>query len=132
MLSLKPTVDRLLTLLCLLCSANMALYAGTSAITVQTDRPGARINSAMWGVFFEDINFGADGGLYAELVKNRGFEFPEALMGWSQLSPSLAKGERSSRSDTPFIAQNPHYARLHSEGTAPFGLANEGFRGIGV
>ena len=33
----------------------------------------------MWGVFFEDINFGADGGLYAELVKNRGFEFPEPL-----------------------------------------------------
>ena len=36
----------------------------------------------MWGIFFEDINFGADGGLYAELVKNRSFEFPDPLMGW--------------------------------------------------
>ena len=37
----------------------------------------------MYGVFFEDINFGADGGLYAELVKNRSFEFaPDHYMGW--------------------------------------------------
>ena len=53
-------------------------------ITVNVDQPGARINPAMWGVFFEDINFGADGGLYAEMVKNRSFEFPEPLMGWSK------------------------------------------------
>ena len=38
-------------------------------------KPGAEINPDMYGVFFEDINFGADGGLYAELVKNRSFEF---------------------------------------------------------
>ncbi len=39
----------------------------------------------MWGIFFEDINFGADGGLYAEMVKNRGFEFPDPLMGWIKI-----------------------------------------------
>ena len=49
--------------------------AETTTITVQMDQPGSRINPAMWGIFFEDINLGADGGLYAELVKNRGFEF---------------------------------------------------------
>jgi len=53
-------------------------------ITIQADQPGAKINPAMWGVFFEDINFGADGGLYAELVKNRGFEFPDPLMAGSR------------------------------------------------
>src|ERR1044072_7429250 len=53
------------------------------ALTIQTDRPGPRINPSMWGIFFEDINLGADGGLYAELVKNRSFEFPEAKMGWT-------------------------------------------------
>ena len=37
----------------------------------------------MWGVFFEDINFGADGGIYAEMVKNRSFEFSMPLMGWT-------------------------------------------------
>lgn len=103
-----------------------------ATVTVDVARPGARINPAMWGVFFEDINFGADGGLYAELIKNRGFEFPEALMGWAKLSPSKARGELSIRNDGPFAAKNPHYVRLQSEGTAPFGLSNEGFRGIGL
>jgi len=36
----------------------------------------------MYGIFFEDINYAADGGLYGELVKNRSFEFPQHLMGW--------------------------------------------------
>jgi len=38
-----------------------------TTLTVRADAPGARINPAMWGIFFEDINFGADGGLYAAL-----------------------------------------------------------------
>jgi len=116
-----------------------ALLAGVATaepvvptITIHADRPGAKINPAMWGVFFEDINFGADGGLYAELVKNRGFEFPDPLMGWTKISPSLAKGELSVRDDAPFNTNNPHYVRLQSAGTAPFGLSNEGFRGMGV
>ena len=46
-------------------------------------KPGAEINPDMYGIFFEDINFGADGGLYAELVKNRSFEFDYPLMGWT-------------------------------------------------
>ena len=102
------------------------------AITIHAGRPGARINPAMWGVFFEDINFGADGGLYAELVKNRSFEFPDPLMGWTRISPSLARGELSIRTDKPFDDANPHYLNIESEGTAPFGVANEGFRGIGL
>ena len=101
-------------------------------LTVQVDKPGPGINPAMWGVFFEDINFGADGGLYAELVKNRSFEFPEPLMGWSQLGSSLARGRLSVRTEEPFDEANPHYLRIASEGTAPFGVANEGFRGMGV
>jgi alpha-L-arabinofuranosidase len=106
--------------------------SATPTITIQTDQPGAKINPAMWGIFFEDINFGADGGLYAELVKNRGFEFPDPLMGWIEISPSLAHGELSVRADEPFNTNNPHYLRLVSEGTAPFGISNEGFRGMGV
>src|ERR1700761_1402785 len=103
-----------------------------ATIEIQADKPGAAINPAMWGIFFEDINFGADGGLYAELVKNRSFEFPDPLMGWVKISPSLAQGELSVRADEPFNTNNPHYVRLLSEGTAPFGISNEGFRGIGI
>ncbi len=104
----------------------------TPTITIEADKPGAKINPAMWGIFFEDINFGADGGLYAEMVKNRSFEFPDPLTGWIKISPSLAQGELSIRDDEPFDTNNPHYVRLLSEGTAPFGISNEGFRGMGV
>jgi len=116
-----------------LLSATLALAHGRAAtIEVQVDKPGAKINPAMWGIFFEDINFGADGGLYAELIKNRAFEFPEAMMGWSKLSPSKARGQLSVRTENPFNAANPHYLHIESGGQALFGVANEGFRGIGV
>jgi alpha-L-arabinofuranosidase len=103
-----------------------------TTITIRADRPGVEINPAMWGIFFEDINFGADGGLYAELVKNRGFEFPDPLAGWQKVSPSKARGGIAVRSDDPFNPANPHYLRLKSLGTDVFGVANEGFRGIGI
>lgn len=106
--------------------------AGLVTLTVKADQPGAKINPAMWGIFFEDVNFGADGGLYAELIKNRSFEFPDPMMGWIKISPSLAHGELRIRDDNPFDVNNPHYVRIASEGTAPFGISNEGFRGMGV
>lgn len=106
--------------------------AAEPTLTIHADKPGAKINPAMWGVFFEDINFGADGGIYAEMVKNRGFEFPDALMGWTKISPSLARGDLSIRDDAPFNKANAHYVRLQSEGKAPFGISNEGFRRMGV
>lgn len=124
----SPGVATLLAALLLPCGDVTAAVR----MNVRVDQPGAQINPAMWGIFFEDINFGADGGLYAELVKNRGFEFPDALMGWRQLSPSKARGTLSIREADPFNAQNPHYLRIESQGTDLFGVANEGFRGIGV
>jgi alpha-L-arabinofuranosidase len=111
-------------------SLAVLLVAGATAhaavtITVQTDQPGAVLNRGMWGIFFEDINLGADGGLYAELVKNRSFEFPDALMGWEVLG---ATSGVEVRDEKPFSTVQPHYVRVQS-GT---GIANEGFRGIGV
>jgi len=106
--------------------------ANAATIEVQVDQPGANINPAMWGIFFEDINFGADGGLYAELIKNRAFEFPDPMMGWSKLVPTKSKGQLTIRDDKPFNAANPHYLRIESTGPLPVGVANEGFRGIGV
>jgi alpha-N-arabinofuranosidase len=116
--------------LSLLLGSLLPLRAAT--VTVSVTQPGAAVNPAMWGIFFEDINFGADGGLYAELVKNRGFEFPDPLMGWSKISPSNARGDLSVRTDAPFEPANPHYVRIRSDAQAPFGLSNEGFRGMGV
>lgn len=105
--------------------------AADTTLTIRADQPGAKINSAMWGIFFEDINLGADGGLYAELIKNRSFEFPDPLMGWHKTGAGIKSGNVAIRTDAPFHTANPHYLRIAATGIA-FGVANEGFRGIGV
>ncbi|HET7626340.1 MAG TPA: alpha-L-arabinofuranosidase C-terminal domain-containing protein, partial [Verrucomicrobiae bacterium] len=119
------------------CVAAVIAVAETFAVsaatlTVQTDRPGAKINPAMWGIFFEDINFGADGGLYAELVKNRSFEFPDAMMGWHVADSNSATGLAKIRDANPFDTANPHYLRIEPSADGRFGVFNEGFRGMGV
>lgn len=111
-------------------STSGMLQAASASLTIHADQPGARINPALWGVFFEDINLGADGGLYAELVKNRAFEFPDPMMGWK--ASSGPAGSAEIRTDSPFNAANPHYLRLRSVGKPATGVFNEGFRGIGV
>ena len=107
-------------------------YSAGPRLTIHYDEPGADISPNMWGVFFEDINFGADGGLYAELVKNRGFEFPEPFMGWIKIMPPKADGDITIQEEGPFNEANPHYARMRSKLAEQMGLSNEGFRGMGV
>ena len=86
------TTKSMLFVLTAAAAAGISITASAApTIIIDASRPGAKINPAMWGIFFEDINFGADGGLYAELVKNRSFEFPDPLMGWVKINPSLAK-----------------------------------------
>ena len=91
-------------------------------------KPGAPIQPTMYGIFFEDINFGADGGLYAEMVENRSFEFPNRLMGWNTF------GNVSLSSEKPAFDRNPHYAVLQSSGhdQKVTGLENRGFFGMGL
>lgn len=96
-------------------------------LQVDTRHPGAKVSPSLWGIFFEDINFGADGGLYAELVKNRSFEFPDALMGWK----ATGRAHLQVLEDRPGIPSNPHYLRLGAE-TSGAGVVNEGFRGMGI
>ena len=107
--------------------ASSTLSAQTNVLDVDAKKAGAPVQSTMYGIFFEDINYAADGGLYAELVKNRSFEFPNNYAGW------IISGKVSLRNDGPFD-KNPHYVRL-----APSGhrdkhtmIENEGFFGIGV
>lgn len=96
-------------------------------MVVQTNKIGAEIQPTMYGHFFEDINYGADGGLYAELIKNRSFEFPQNFMGWNVF------GNVTLLDDGPFD-KNPHYVRLGDPRHAHkrTGIENEGFFGIGI
>jgi alpha-N-arabinofuranosidase len=102
-------------------------------IIVSVDKPKAEIKPTMWGIFFEDINFGADGGIYAELVKNRSFEFIKARTGW--------KVKIVSKDSSHFVIQNrgilneanPRFARITlKEGMDNFFISNSGFRGMGI
>ena len=94
-----------------------------------------KIQPTMYGIFFEDINFAADGGLYAELIKNRSFEFDEPLTGWKQpntktLSPNLDSGFLIIHTDAS--KANKNYARITVLNDKNYLLENEGFRGIGI
>lgn len=105
----------------------------TATLTVDAHHPGPAINPAMWGVFFEDINFAADGGLWAELLKNRSFEFPNRLQGWFEIRRKQARGTMTILEEKPAIPENPHYLRLQSEAPGEgYGVGNEGFRGMGI
>ena len=88
-----------------------------------SDKPGVKINPGMIGLFFEDINYAADGGLYAELIENRSFEFVKAggdardyyyeydgLYGWNacpntNITLKTVQG-------SPLSEANPHYLRV--------------------
>ena len=105
----------------------MPLNAQSNTFDINLKKTGAPIQNTMYGIFFEDINYAADGGLYAELVKNRSFEFPNSLQGWKTF------GNVQVMDDGPF-ERNPHYVRLTDPGHAHkhTGLDNEGFFGIGI
>lgn len=100
-------------------------------LVVDINKPVAKVSPTMWGVFFEDINFAADGGLYAELVKNRSFEFPLPMMGWKLNRDKYERGAivitNKMNSDA-----NSKFATVTLNKTAGnFSLTNEGFRGMG-
>lgn len=116
-------------LLTCMMAVSMALSAyGQNTMEVNTKKLGAPIQSTMYGIFFEDINFAADGGLYGELVKNRSFEFPQHLMGWQTFGCVDVEDD-----DAPF-ERCPHYVVLSDPGHKErrSGLVNEGYFGIGV
>lgn len=116
----------------------------TDPILIDFEAASKKVSPTMWGIFFEDINFAADGGIYAELVKNRSFELPSPMMGWRQLRTDKGSNadpardfngkilitERGTKEvDVQKWGGNHHYAAITVDNL--FGLQNEGFRGMG-
>ncbi len=107
--------------------------ANAQKLVVKATEPIADIQPTMYGIFFEDINFAADGGIYAEMIKNRSFEFYKPLMGWREIRRNEADGHILIQNREDLQAANPRYASVTvSEEGSSFGLANEGFRGMGI
>lgn len=119
-------------ILCQFCIASLLYGQKPTVVSVDADHPVAPVQSTMWGVFFEDINMAADGGIYAELVKNRSFEFFNPKTGW--------KARTINKDSSAFvilngssIPSNPRFARIKvTPESKSFCLTNYGFRGMGV
>lgn len=103
-------------------------------LVVKANESKGAVQPTMWGVFFEDINMGADGGIYAELVKNRSFEFIKPMMGWKVLGKAKTEGDFLVINRNDENTNNPRFLRvtLHNNAARTIGLSNEGFRGMGI
>ena len=104
---MRRTFSYMLLLVAVLTSS--ALHSQPRELDIDT-RPVAPVQPTMYGIFFEDINFGADGGLYAEMVENRSFEYPSRLMGWTVM------GNVAISDVKPAFCRCPHYAVLEDAG----------------
>src|SRR5579859_1610745 len=109
----------------------IAWAAGQGTYMVQTKVKKAVISPTLWGLFFEDINRAADGGIYAEMVKNRSFDYPKPMTGWSTWPDRRLR-------DGIFIITNqmaentadPKYMTVTIRSGDTVGLMNEGFGGM--
>ena len=128
------------------------LAAATLGVNAQkpmnAPKGGKAISDELIGIFFEDINNCADGGLYAELIQNGSFEFSPAEKdgwgagtAWKVIRPGHSLGLIEVRKDNGIHANNPTYMKLHAERTREFydykgwrgyGIENNGFDGISV
>jgi len=120
--------------------ANADETPGRVDVIIRVDGPAKKISPDLVGIFFEDINYAADGGLYAELVQNRSFEYSEAdnkkwnaLTAWEPVMRGGAAGTLAVETTAPVDPNNPHYAVLKIEnGGSGAGLMNSGYDGIAL
>ena len=99
-------------------------------VSIDLTQRGHAVSPLLHGLFFEDINYAGDGGLYAELVQNRSFEHLDHLYSWG-IVRRRGKGDIAIESQDGLNANNPHFARLTvADAGDGVGLANHGFGGI--
>ena len=109
------------------------LKAQNNNIIINANKITATVQPTMWGIFFEDINLGADGGIYAELVKNRSFEFYKPMMGWTVNQNKFNEGSVLVLNRQEANIANPRYVHITKDAAADtLGITNEGFRGMGI
>jgi alpha-L-arabinofuranosidase len=124
----------------------LLIISSTNLSVAQIANGGKKISPDLFGLFFEDINYAADGGLYAEMVQNRSFEYnPTEQKGWNNLSfweyisPGFSIGRISVETNQPVHPNNPHYIVLDNEhvgheinykGQTGVGVINFGFNGM--
>ena len=130
----------------MLLMAGCALFSATAkaqvTIDIDAQQRGPKVSPMLYGIFYEDINHAADGGIYAELIRNRSFEdgprygAPADMQGWttyaaapSQLTARLIQPTKK----TPLLNSVQHNALaldIKASAALPVCLVNEGYWGI--
>lgn len=136
-----PLIPRCLAFLAVLPA--VALFGAPVSVRIDCTKPGTPLSPHLYGLFFEDINYAADGGLYAELVQNRSFEYHplkgndprvralHPLFAWEKIERGGARGDIAVTDLAPLNANNRHYLTLRVEEPGKgFAVANSGFDGI--
>src|SRR2546427_569382 len=133
-----PTLALRVTSLILAALVAVAASAQSATISIEAGAKGKPISPDLVGIFFEDLSYAADGGLYGELIQNRSFEYsaadrPEwnALTAWELVKRDGGEGNVVIDSARPLHPNNPHYAVLGvAKSGGGVGLRNPGFDGI--
>jgi alpha-N-arabinofuranosidase len=117
----------------------VSVYAQTITLIVDAESPKP-ISSDLFGIFFEDLNYAADGALYAELIQNRSFEYSavdhtgwHAFTAWELVDRNGGRGSYIIGNANPLHFNNPHYIEMDCDAgreDSGFGLMNSGFDGI--
>jgi alpha-L-arabinofuranosidase len=123
----KGNSGRRLTLVAATLGLAMAVNAQTAHIEIDAAAQGTPISPILYGIFFEEINHAGDGGLYAELVRNRSFEDADTPQAWTL----VGDGSRIAIDTAVLLnSRNPSSLRWEVMGSAS--LVNEGYWGIAV
>ncbi len=129
---------------CVVCFFLMTFFetatVSAKSITIHADQPGITISPTLYGIFFEDINWAADGGLYAEMVQNRSFEYIDvfgsrfnAMTAWTVVRRGGGSATANVVMASPLNSVNTHYFEMViANSGSGVGLSNEGFGGIAV
>jgi alpha-L-arabinofuranosidase len=106
----------------------------SARLVVQANRPGPRVSPTLYGIFFEEINCAGDGGLYAEMVRNRSFEDSGRPEHWSLVTEGTAQGDMAIDTQRPMSEKNPRSLRLTitKGGGGRVGAANDGYWGMSL
>ncbi|MEO7992444.1 MAG: alpha-L-arabinofuranosidase C-terminal domain-containing protein [Chryseolinea sp.] len=126
----------------------LSMIASVQAQEKKSSTTSKKISQDLFGLFFEDINYAADGGLYAELVQNRSFEYSptskrewSSFSSWEYVTPGFSYGSLNVETSSPLHPNNPHYLVLNVEhvgkeekhtGPSGVGIKNTGFDGMVV
>ena len=124
--------------------AAASAMAASTQIDINCAQPTVELSPHLYGLFFEDINYAADGGLYAELVQNRSFEYAPVngndphgkelhpLYAWEVVQRNDAECSIAVKNETPLNSNNTHYLEIDIRKAGAAGVMNTGYEGIPV